>query len=303
VPNDGPVSLSVIIATNNPWPQVEKSLASLVDQARAVGGEIILADGCGRALPDAAHPYSDVIWLKAPGSSTFRLRSLAVGRARGEIIAVTEDHCHVHAGWCDGILKAHAEHPSAAAIGGAVENGASHHLVDWAAFLIANSPFMRPLRNGASERIALQANISYKRRAVAADSFPDLGMMEMLHNQTLRRRGDTLVADDRIVVDHVQCHDFPTFCALHFHNGRSIAGFRLTRIGTPERLLRLGGCFVLPPVMLWRTLRPVFEKRRFRSQALASLPFLMSLLLCHAAGEFLGYLAGPGHSPRYRYIG
>lgn len=304
VPNDAPVSLSVIIATNNAWPHVEKSLAALIDQVRAVGGEMILADSSGRALPERPdRAYADVIWLKAPGASTFRLRSLAVARARAEIIAVTEDHCHVHAGWCERILTAHAEYPSAAAIGGAVENGTPHHLVDWAAFLIVNSPFMRPLRSGPSDRIALQANISYKRRSVSADSIGDLGLMEMLHNQTLRRRGDTLVADDRIVVDHVQCLDFSTFCALHFHNGRSIAGFRLTQIGWLERLLRLGGCFVLPPIMLWRTLRPVFEKRRFVGRALASLPFMTALLLCHATGECLGYLAGPGGSPRYRHIG
>jgi hypothetical protein len=299
-----PVPLSIIIATHSPWPQVEECLASVVDQAHAAGAEIILADGCGRALPEVCpRPYGDIIWLRALGASTFRLRSLALAHARGAIVAVTEDHCHVDAEWCAAILRAHAEHPSAAAVGGAVENGASRHLVDWADFLIANGAFMRPLRHGATERIALQANISYKRHAVPAESFTDLGLMEMLHNQTLLRQGATLIADDRIVVDHVQCLGFPTFCALHFHNGRSIAGFRLTRIGTLERVLRLGGCLVLPPVMLWRTLSPVLEKRRFVGRALASLPLLMCLLLCHATGEFLGYLAGPGDSPRYRHIG
>jgi hypothetical protein len=302
--HDRPLPLTVVIASNHPWPEVEACLASLAAQARAVGAEIILADGCGRALPDCSdRPYPEVIWLKALGASAFGLRALAIAQARGDIIAITENHCHVHPDWCARIIKAHADNPSAVAIGGAIENGATQHLVDWAGYFIANGTFMLPIRNGESERISLQANISYKRRALVRRMSPDLGLMEMLHNQALREQGEKLVADDQIVVDHIQCLSFPTYCALHFHNGRSIAGFRLQRMRATERFLRLGGCFILPPVMLSRLLRTVFAKRRFRDRAVLSLPLLACLLCCHAAGEFLGYIAGPGNSPRYPHIG
>lgn len=298
------VPLSIVIASKMPWPHAEPCLAALVDEARVVGAEIILADGCGRALPEPlTPPYRDVIWLKVPGAGAFRLRSLAIARARGRIIAITEDHCVVRPGWCARVLQAHAEHPSAAAIGGAVENGSTDHLLDWAGFFITNGPFILPLQNGEREQISLQANISYKRSALESANFGDLGLMEMLFNQELRRRAETLVADDRIVVDHVQSLDFRTFCVLHFHNGRCIAGFRRERIGVFERLVRLGGCAILPPVMLSRTLWTVVNKHRFVGRAIISVPLMLVLLSCHAAGELVGYIDGPGDSPAFRHIG
>jgi hypothetical protein len=296
--------LSVVVATNSPWPHARMCLDALTGQARAVGAEIILADGCGRALPEGGDgAYPELTWLKAPGESAFRLRWLGMARARGEIVAVTEDHCRVRPGWCERIVEAHRDDPSAAAIGGAVENGTAQHLVDWASFFIANGPFMGPIENGEAERISLQANSSYKRRALPREEPANLGVMEMLHNQALRKQGAKLVADDRIVVDHLQCLDLRTFCALHFHNGRSIAGFRLQRMGRAERVLRLGSCLLLPPVMLWRTLTSVLPKRRFRDRVLLGLPAIAWLLCCHAAGELAGYLAGSGNSPRYPHIG
>ena len=296
--------LSVIISTHQPWPSIRSCLDALHGEARAAGAEIILADSSGRGLPeDGDRLYPGIAWLKAPDLSSFRLRALALERARGEIIAVTEDHCRVRPGWCKRIITAHRNNPSAAAIGGAVENGSPNHLVDWAGFFIANGPFMLPLRNGESDRIALQANVSYKRRAIAPHIPLRLGFMEMLHNRMLRERGEKLVADDRIVVDHDQCLGFLTFCALHFHNGRCIAGFRLARMRTAERFLRLAGSFILPPVMLWRTLSAVIEKRRFVNRALLALPLIGCLLSCHAAGELVGYLTGPGDSGSYRHMG
>jgi hypothetical protein len=85
--------------------------------------------------------------------------------------------------------------------------------------------------------------------------------------------------------------------AAHFHNGRSIAAFRLARMSWPVRAVRALGCLVLPLVMLVRTLRDVGAKRRHTGVLIASVPLMISLLCCHAAGELLGYLAGPGDSP------
>ena len=288
--------LSIVIATTRPWPEVRACLDSLRDQVRTARAEVIVADASGQGLPGDHDLYPEVTWLKAPGFSVFRLRALGITSARGEVVALTEDHCRVRPDWCERTLAAHKKHPMASAIGGAVENGATTHLIDWAGYFIVNGPFMLPLRSGECARISLQANISYKRRALARP-LPPLGMMEMLYNQALHDRGETLVADERIVVEHVQSLGVLGTCAAHFHNGRSIAGFRLQRMPLAERALRLAGCFVLPGVMLWRTLRIVFSKRRYVGRAVLSLPFIVILLCCHAAGEFVGYLAGPGPSP------
>jgi len=112
-----------------------------------VGAEIIVADGHGKGLPDdVTDRYPEVIWLKQPGGSVFYLRGLAMARARGEIVAVTEDHCEVTPGWCERTIRAHKEYPAAAAIGGAVENGATERLIDWAHFFLVFAPFTPPSR-------------------------------------------------------------------------------------------------------------------------------------------------------------
>jgi hypothetical protein len=218
-------------------------------------------------------------------------------QARGEIIAITEDHCRVPPNWCEQIIQAHKDYPEAAAIGGAVDNGATTSLIDWANFFLVFAPFVSPIRNGSCELICLQANIAYKRRVVSR-MVSQLGVMEMLLTRQLREEGEVLIADDRLLVSHVQSHGFWGTFAAHFHNGRSIGGFRPEHLGSLWRVLRLGSTAILPPYLLWSTLRALLHKRRFSRPVFASLPLLALLVFCHAAEEFIGYLAEPGKSPQ-----
>ncbi len=295
---EGTLPLSIVVATGRAWPQMEPCLESLHAQARAVGAEILVADGHGQGLPpDAADRYPAVKWIKWPGRSVFQLRELAMTKASGAVVAVTEDHCTVTPGWCERILQAHRDHPEAAAIGGAVENAATTRLIDWANFLIVFGPFTAPIENGEQPAISLQANVSYKCRVVPRTT-SQLGVMELLFIRQLRDRGEVLIADDKLVVSHHQEWGFWGTFAAHFHNGRSIAGFRLSRIAWIERVLRLGGCAILPAYLLRVTILPAIRKRRLIKPALMSLPLATLVVTCHAAGELLGYLAGPGRSPR-----
>ncbi len=290
--------LSIVVATTKPWPEIRGCLDSLMDQANTVGAEILVADGNGRGLPlEKGESFEGVICLKELGASVFRLRKLGMCQAQGEIIAITEDHCRVASNWCAQIIQAHKDFPDAAAIGGVVDNGATTSLIDWANFLLVFAPFVSPIKNGPCERICLQANISYKRRIVSRLT-SQLGVMEMLFTRQLREEGETLIADDRLVVSHVQSHGFWGTLASHFHNGRSIAGFRLEHLVNLGRVLRLGSTALLPPYLLWATLRPLVSKQQLLGQVFASLPLLVLLVCCHAAGEFVGYIAGPGRSPQ-----
>lgn len=290
--------LSIVIATTHPWPEIRGCLDSLRDQAAAHGAEILVADGDGAGLPeDAARHYPNIKWLVRRGASVFSLRALGISEAIGDIVAITEDHCRVAPDWCTRILEAHRDHPAAAAIGGAVQNAATSSLIDWANFALVFSPFMPPIRSGESELIALQANISYKRRVIP-EAMGRLGMMEMLFNRELRERGERLVADGRILVHHDQSHGILRTCASHFHNGRSIAGFRLPDLTGFARLARIGSTVILPPFLLYLTLRNVARKGQLEDGVLASAPLLLPLVVCHAAGELVGYIAGPGDSPK-----
>jgi hypothetical protein len=292
-------TISAVIATTQSWPEVEPCLDSLHAQVDTAGGEILLGDGSPLGIPPPARArYSRLRILHRPGASVFRLRAEAVEQSRGAIVAVSEDHCVVAADWCERILAAHCAHPDAAAIGGAVENGATASWIDWASFFLVNGASMPPLGVGGRRTIALQANVSYKRNALPPRAHV-LGQMEWILNQDLRRGGGMLVSDDRILVTHVQSLGIGPTCRIHYDDGRTIASFRLERMGTVERWCRIAACPLMPPLLLARTLVQVLAKRRRIATVMASLPWMLVLTSCKAWGNLLGFLFGPGTSPEH----
>jgi hypothetical protein len=80
-------------------------LDSLHAQAQKIGAEVLVADCSGSALPDDhGLRYPEVTWLKLPGASVFQARATAMSQARGQVVAITEDHCRVHLDWCEQIV-------------------------------------------------------------------------------------------------------------------------------------------------------------------------------------------------------
>jgi hypothetical protein len=286
-----------MFATIQGWPAARLPIDRLRAQTAAVGGEIIVIDGSGRSRPgiDAVGP--DVTWISRPGESVYQLRAAGYAHCRGEVVAVTEDHVEPAADWCERILSAHAAHPEAVAIGGAVENATTAHLVDQASFIMVQVHSVGPFAPGPAKRIAGAANISYKRAVL--DRRPDhgdLGVIEVFDTALLRRPGEVLLNDDTIRVRHHQCLGVAASAALEFHNGRTIGGFRRGSLSARD-LLRILGFPVLP---LYRTARTAIETLDTRIPRLAvviTLPLQLMLQYALAAGEMVGYAAGAGSSP------
>ncbi len=272
-------------------------LDSLYAQAVAENAELLIVDGHGKGLPDEILlRYPRARRLQMPGLSVLQMRSLAMSQAQGEVIAVTEDHCLVAPDWCRRIIDAHKKFPGAAVIGGTVENGSDRGIIDWASFFIVNGASMPPLRDGPRRKVAGQASVSYKKRFVPPD-VPPLGRMEWMLSRDLRNRGEVLVTDSRIRVAHVQPLLFSEACAIHFHDSRIIAGFRVQTIGRLEHVVRLLACFAMPPLLFFRTVLPVLAKRRKLGWLFLSMPMIGVLVVCRATGAWVGFMRGPGDSP------
>jgi hypothetical protein len=216
-------------------------------------------------------------------------------QASHDVVAVTEDHCTARPGWVSAILRAHAEHPSAAAIGGAIENGEPHGGLRWASHLMNQSAHMAPLRNGPASRIANEANVSFKRWALSDLDDHPLGFLTIAHLRSLAARGASLFNDDRIVVDHHEDLSPRATAIVHFDDGRTISAFRRRRMERGD-WLRLLGAPALPLYRTARVVRTAVSRGRGR-EALAAIPWLLLLEYCHEAGEVAGYLLGPGRSP------
>jgi hypothetical protein len=291
-------SLSVVVATVQGWPEARPTVEALRREVEALEGEVVVVDGGPEPPPSADQLGPAVRWLRRPGESVFQLRRAGYREAAGEIVAVTEDHCLPLDGWANAILRAHAEHPEAIAVGGVVRNGTTIHAIDWAAYIVTQAPFAPPMPHGEVDRVVGAPAVSYKRGAI--ERLPDhreLGAIELFDTAGIRRDGETLVSDPRIGVLHHQSMGLSGTAAAEFHNGRSVAAFRRQRFGVAD-LLRVIAFPLLPIFRSSRSLRIAFQKEIPRPSLVSAAPFVVFLHYCQAAGEVMGYLAGPGDSPR-----
>jgi hypothetical protein len=289
-------TLSVVVGTTEGWPFVRELVARLREEATTTGAEVIIVDGSGRPSP-VASDVEGIRWLSAQAPSVFALYAIGLRAASAEVVATTEDHAMPRPGWCAAIVSAHAAHPEAAAIGGAIENG-SGGLVEWASYFTTQGPHMAPLGDGVVAMTTNEANVSYKRRAIRNfDDNSRLGFMAILHNRRLAERGEILRVDDRMVVDHFETDGFGATTAIHFHNGRTISGFRRARGMSSEDWLRMATALLLPAWRTGRVLRVGLGKHRLRRQLLISAPFALWLEYVQGTGSLVGYLRGPGDSP------
>jgi hypothetical protein len=294
------VPISVVIGTGEGWPYVLELVDALSPDVEAVRGEIVVADGSPNAPPSRDELGERVRWIKASGRSVFELYSVALRAATGDVVALTEDHAMPRLGWVPAILRAHAEHPEAAAIGGAIENGSTRRLVEWASYFTTQGPHMAPLGDREVAMTTNEADVSYKRWALERhEPSTDLGFMAILFNRLLAESGEVLRVDDRIVVDHFETTGLRWTTSIHFHNGRTIAGFRRARGMNREEWLRMSVALLLPA---WRTMRAVrigLGKRRLRRHLLASAPLALWLEYVQGAGHLCGYVLGAGRSPQH----
>jgi hypothetical protein len=292
--------LSIVVATVQGWPKVRASIASVEAAAAQVGGEVLVGDGSGLPAPDSTELGRATTWFADSEASVFQLRQQAYGRSRAPIVALTEDHCRVAPDWGTLILASHAEHPEADAIGGSVENGATDTPLDWASFFVVQTLFMAPIESGPTSRINGAVNVSYKRSALdGLSGFGGLGAMDVLHQRQLSEAGAVLIADDRIRCVHDQSLGAAGTSTIHFHAGRTMSGFRRHHMSA-RQWIRFLGTFVVPAGRLARILA-VGLRKPHRRELLASVPHIWWLLVCQAAGQFVGYVAGPGDSPRKVY--
>ena len=279
--------LSVVLATTEPWPDLENCLAVLSPQVRALGGELIVGDGDGNALDQnrlAESPW--LSWIRRPGASVFDLRAEGVALAEGEIVALTEDHCVVAPDWCEQILEGFRRHPEASALAGPVLNGSTEHLIDWANYFHTFGASLPPYdQPGRWYRTPPAANLAFRRRVLPAGLL-EPGWLELeLAPRLCRER--RIAMHEAMQVHHVQSHGFWGTLRNHFDNGRASTGLRKGRL-TRDLL----------PWNLFRTQRRGMSSEPALQPILRqALPLVFLLSCAHSLGGILGAFTGPGKSP------
>ena len=266
-------------------------------QTGNVCGEVLV---CARSGSDAtrlvATRYPRVCLIEANrASSVAVLRAIGVQAARGELIAITEDHCIAPPDWYMAICAAHGRY-SSPAIGGVVDNGATKRLVDWAVFMCEYSNFMSPAPQGVVHDLP-GPNVSYKRNMLLTlDPIVNGEFWETVVHMKIEREGNQLWSDSSIRMLHKKHFTFAGFVAERYHYSRSYAGRRKAGMSQAQCLRAMVLTPLLPPVLLYRIGKRVLTRQIYNPIFIRALPFLVLFTVVWALGEAVGYVAGPGQS-------
>lgn len=289
-------ALSVVIASVNGWDLLGPTLASIDALPERDRIEVIVVECLGgptRERLRAHEPRVRVVPVEGKRPIP-RLRYLGVREARGELVAILEDHAEVDPDWASALLDAHADE-RLGAVGGAVENGRSG-LVNAAVFFCEYAAYMGPVAEGETRDLPGN-NIAYKREHLMRHArVLDDGKWESWINDRLCDEGVPIASTNRAVVRHIKGFRLGYFLTQRFHFSRSYAGMRRVDQGWIKRLAYGAGSCVLPALLLARTTRIALRKRRDLGTFALCLPLIASFFAVGALGEMIGYLIGPGRS-------
>jgi hypothetical protein len=273
------------------------AIEALRRQVATLSAELLVITGATpppRGLSAKADHPPDVRVHYLSGGSVFDGRAAAFSLARGEIIALTEDHCSHPPDWCTRIVDHFAKRPDLVLLGGAVANGSTGQIEDRMNYWMTFATFA-PGQVTARKPCIAQVAI----RAAAVKSPPRPGEFEnQLIPQWSAMPGATVI-DPGLCVRHDQSHGFWTTFAVHFHNGRAAGGFSPRTADQKADVLRA-------LKWTWRDARDhlcatceAFAAGTYSRSVMCKTLLVAPLLLAHALGTFVGYRHGPGRSPHH----
>jgi GT2 family glycosyltransferase len=289
-------TLSVVIASVNGIQALAECLGALERQRGAHRVQIVVVasrdDDTGERVR-LRFPVVELV-LVPPRAGIPRYWCEGIRHARGDIVAVTEDHCIPRDDWFERIVEAQAL--GCDVVSGAVENGAVERVTDWAVFLCDYSHVMPPIPSGSDGPTAGN-NIAYRREALerAGDELERAHWEYFLHAE-MRARGARFCTVPSMVVLHKKTFRIGYALSQRFHYSRSFAAMRSERAPGWKRPLFAFACALLPVQLVARIVRNVVVRRAGVGELVLAFPLLCALGLSHAAGELAGYVAGPGDS-------
>ncbi len=234
--------------------------------------------------------------VEVPGAcSVPQLRAQGIRRARGRLVAITEDHCSFSEPW-PAALAPSLDNPKVGAAGGPVINGCRGGIVEWVIYFSRYAMAMPPASRGAAKSLT-GCNACYRRELLESlqDIYRD-GFWEHEVHQELLARGMRLWLEPDASVAHGKRYGLIRYCTLRFQHGRCFAARRFPTLEFWALQARILLSPLTPLLLLYRAGRAVFSKRQRRWEFLACSPLLLLLYAAWVVGELSGYLFGPGGS-------
>ena len=282
------LQLSVVIASWSGREALTRCLESLLPQVEMA--EVIVAfRGVSDLMATVGSRFANVRFLRGPAdASVFLLRSLGVHEARGQLIAMLEDHAAVSVGWAKAMLDAYAAGKKI--FGGPIENDAKSSAYDWALYFAEYGIYMPPLPAG-QRSILSGVNIAYDHATLQSCR----GVWESVFYETdvnamLISAGHKLyMVPEASVTSRLRMPMREAMVHL-FGGGVHFAEFRKRQSGAVARRLWVIAAPAVPLVLLLRIIRLTMGRQPARIiQIIRALPYLLLLVGAWAAGEARSY--------------
>ncbi len=290
--------LTVVVAAWTGHESLRRCLRSLLSQVRPGEDDIIVAR-------NFAEEVGGLFLAEFPGVADFSLahestvpmlRAAGLAAAKGNVVAFLEDHCICVPGWRNAIMAAHDLPVDA--VGGPVDLAQCGRPLDWAVYFYDYARVAPPLVSGRVYSLS-GANMSFKHSfLVGLGTALHDGVIEVILEQESNRRGAaTHMASDAVVI-HGKSHSFGAAVALAFALAQGYASRRVLGKGVLQRLAFSSITPLLPFLLLVRIVAAVLRTKRNFVRLVISAPWLVTLVVAWALGEFAGYLVGEGSSQR-----
>lgn len=222
--------LSVVFPARDGYGEVAEVIDVVLPLAARVDAElVVVGDVAGAAAPDER-----VRLVHLPATDILALRRRGVEAARGEVVAIGEDHAIPRPDWCEAVIRAHAEQPEAGAVVGCLVNATDATLAGRANFLAFAAPWQPPMPTLPPDRPPPSSALSFKRRVLEPIGTEGPGWLEAGLIPSLFANGE-MVADERIVVDHYQDHGSLWSIRNAYDSARASYGFERANLSRVRR--------------------------------------------------------------------
>lgn len=278
--------------------RILETLDALRKQEGSHSYEVIIGDRRNDEIGtriDADYPEARRITCPAEMSLP-ELRTLALDKASGTYIIVTEDHNVPSENWLASMAQAFNEAPEGTvAVGGCVENGVYESALDWATFFCEYSYFLESVDEGDTT-VLPGMNVAYH-HSIFKNLDRELltsGFWETTVHPVLLEKGLKLYSTNKIRLYHCKKFSFGLFARQRFIYSRYYAGLRFPRSQLVKRLVACGATAVLPPLLLFRSIKQIKAKNRLSREFRSAMPYLLMFYIIWAYGEMVGYILGKG---------
>jgi hypothetical protein len=165
---------------------------------------------------------------------------------------------------------------------------------DWVVYFCEYNGSLPPAPEGEVPQLN-GANIAYRRQVLIDHlGLMDEGYWETTLHGALLSEGIKFLSVPDMVVYHRGPFAYGYYLRQRYWFSRAFAGARAQAMPSIRRLAYLAAAPIVPGLLLGRMASRIWQKRCHVREFVLSLPLLVPALVVFVAGEWVGYLAGPG---------